>query len=211
MKIRLKEFFYIPNLLTLSRILFVIPLAYLIKLNTPQGNVALAILATIAASTDFFDGLLSRKLNQVTELGIVLDPLADKIGMGVLFVCLILYRHFPIPLVVFLIYRDIMIVLIGGRILKKSGRPVMANFWGKLNTTVLAATGLFFIFNLPEIVLRIFLILSYITIFLSGIFYAALGQKLQAFSKIQKGLYWLVLIILTAGVIWMVKDFNFLF
>jgi len=112
-KFPIKHFFYISNLLSLLRIALILPIVYLLKINTSQGNLLLAGLAVILIASDYFDGFFSRKLNQVTELGKLLDPLADKISMAVILVALILYREFPLSLVILLMYRDLLILAAG--------------------------------------------------------------------------------------------------
>ncbi|MBD3225464.1 MAG: hypothetical protein GF313_12085, partial [Caldithrix sp.] len=83
MDFRPKELFYLPNLLSLSRILLIIPIAYLIKINTIMGNQILILLALLIIATDYLDGYFSRKMDLVTEMGKLLDPIADKVAMAV--------------------------------------------------------------------------------------------------------------------------------
>ena len=201
MDIKLKEFFYLPNLLSLIRLILIIPIAFLMPDNQPSTQNLVLILALIAACTDFLDGYFSRKLNLVTDLGKILDPLADKIVLGVGLILLVLYRNFPLPLAIYLIYRDIMIVIVGGITAKKTGHPTPANFWGKLNTTVIALTGLLYLSGWLPGLAKLGIILSYGTITASGISYALLGQKLLFDKNWQKTIYWLILVILTTLVI----------
>lgn len=203
MQIKLKEFFYISNLLSISRIFLAIPMAYLIKINTYSGNQILIILAIICILTDIFDGYFSRKLNQVTYLGTILDPLADKLGIAVVLIWLILYRDFPYPLVIFLLYRDLMIVTIGGFTVKKNDSPVMANFWGKLNTVIIAFTVVLFFLNVKNIVFTISLISSYIIIFISGLSYFLIADKLLFQKKIYKYLFRLLILLITIIVVYL--------
>jgi len=209
MQVKIREFFYVSNLLSLSRIVLVIPIIYLLRIDTPAANFFLIITGFAAIATDYFDGYFSRKLNQVTELGIILDPVADKISMAAILFALIIYRNFPVPLVVFLICRDLFIVIAAGIVIRKSGKPVMANFWGKVNTTVVAAAGFLFIFDLPHQFLNFLLACSYFTIFSSGYLYARMGPKVGSFNLPQKLLYWVILIILTTVIVWMVRDLAF--
>jgi len=192
------------------RLLLIIPIAYLIKINTPAANVWVIVLAVLAASTDFLDGYISRRRGEVTDLGKIIDPLADKICLGVGLIVLVLYRGFPVPLALLLIYRDIMIILLGWFSFKKIGHPTPANFWGKLNTTVIAVTAILFLMNSPEWLNRIFLSLSYFTIFASGLSYAILGQKILCPEWKQKTLYWTVLGLLTILVVVFTINFRFI-
>lgn len=202
MKIKLKEFFYLSNLLSLSRIILLIPFIYLVRLDSAIAYYLFILVSAIIIITDALDGYFARKLNQVTELGIVLDPIADKIAMGVGMIVLIIYRDFPIPLVIFLIYRDLMIVLIGWLAMKKSSKPEMANFYGKLNTFVVSFTAFLCIAGLKNIVFDIFVYMSYGTILISSISYALLGQKKLCKKMHEKIGYWIFLVILTTIIIY---------
>ena len=144
MQIKLKQFLYVSNLLSLFRLFLILPIAYYIRFDTSFAHNLVIFLALIAASTDFLDGYFSRKLNQVTDLGKILDPLADKIDLGIGLILLVIYRDFPLPVAVYLIYRDILIVILGGISAKKLGHPTPANFWGKLNTTVVSIRESYF-------------------------------------------------------------------
>jgi len=210
MKIKKKEFLYLSNLLSISRLFFMIPIYYLIRQNTPSANFWVIIVAIVGASTDFLDGYISRKRHQVTDLGKVLDPLADKICLGLGLIILIVYRGFPVPLAVFLIYRDLMIIIMGGLIFRKLGHPTPANFWGKLNTTVIAFTGILFLIRIPDSLLNGFIVLSYFTIFASGVVYAKLGQDILCHSWKSKFIYRAVLIVLTGLVVLWTLNFNFI-
>ena len=67
----------IINILTLSRI-FLAVLIFLLLIS-PDGYLMALILFFIAGITDYYDGYLARKYNAVSELGEILDPIADKI------------------------------------------------------------------------------------------------------------------------------------
>ena len=67
----------IINILTLSRI-FLAALIYILLIS-PDGYLMALILFFLAGMTDYLDGYLARKYNAVSELGEILDPIADKI------------------------------------------------------------------------------------------------------------------------------------
>ena len=87
----------LPNTLTLFRI-FLVPLLVAVLVNRPEGSQGvgdgtremLAAAIFIAASlTDFLDGYLARKRGQVTTLGVLLDPVADKLLISSAFISLV--------------------------------------------------------------------------------------------------------------------------
>jgi cardiolipin synthase len=72
----------LPNLLTLSRIAAIPVLVALASTNTPVANLAACIVFSLAAITDYFDGWLARSRQQHSNLGRMLDPIADKLLVG---------------------------------------------------------------------------------------------------------------------------------
>jgi CDP-diacylglycerol--glycerol-3-phosphate 3-phosphatidyltransferase len=184
-KFPLRHFFYISNVLSLLRLILIFPIVYLLKINTATGNLWLVVLAVILISSDYFDGLLARKLNQVTDLGKLLDPLTDKISMAVILVALIIFRQFPLSLVILLIYRDLLI-LVAGTLIARRDRIPESNWWGKVNTTVVSLAGFFFILNMRNVAFMVFLFASYLTILISAIVYYAWGEHLFFKTGAQK-------------------------
>jgi CDP-diacylglycerol--glycerol-3-phosphate 3-phosphatidyltransferase len=69
----------LPNLLSLFRILIIPVLVYLLSFSDPRSALLAAGLFLIASITDFFDGYLARRNKSVSNVGKVLDPLADKL------------------------------------------------------------------------------------------------------------------------------------
>ncbi|KAM4772477.1 cardiolipin synthase (CMP-forming) [Rhinophrynus dorsalis] len=98
----------IPNLLSMTRIGLSPVLGYLIV--EEDFNIALGIFA-LAGVTDLLDGYIARNwANQKSALGSALDPLADKILISVLYVCLTYAHLIPVPLTVMIILRDIVLI-----------------------------------------------------------------------------------------------------
>lgn len=69
----------LPNLLTVTRILLIPVFVLLFVSPTPDRSMAAAVVFIIAAVTDVFDGYLARRRGQITKLGRLLDPIADKL------------------------------------------------------------------------------------------------------------------------------------
>ena len=72
----------LPNLLTLSRIAAIPLLIASVAANRPSGDLAAAVIFGLAAITDYFDGRLARSLSQQSDIGRMLDPIADKLLVG---------------------------------------------------------------------------------------------------------------------------------
>ena len=104
----------LPNFLTLSRI-FAVPLLVVVLLtrvyNPAREVVGVSIyLATLiflgASITDYFDGYLARKRHQITTLGMLLDPVADKLLTSAAFISLVELKWVPAWMVVIIIGRE---------------------------------------------------------------------------------------------------------
>jgi len=74
-----QESINVPNLLTLTRILLIPVFVMLFATPDPHRSIIAAIVFVVAAVTDLLDGYLARRSGQVTKLGKLLDPIADKL------------------------------------------------------------------------------------------------------------------------------------
>jgi cardiolipin synthase (CMP-forming) len=72
----------LPNLLTLSRIAAIPLLVALVAIRTPATDLAACVVFVAAAITDYFDGKLARDRSQTSDIGRMLDPIADKLLVG---------------------------------------------------------------------------------------------------------------------------------
>ncbi|MCH5316170.1 MAG: CDP-alcohol phosphatidyltransferase family protein [Eubacterium sp.] len=98
------------------------------------------VLMIIAAVTDLLDGKIARKYNMVSNLGKILDPIADKLSQIAIVIILIVkfWSSFPmLKYVLFLfIFKELLMVCGGALLMAKGMRPVAAEMWGKVATTV---------------------------------------------------------------------------
>lgn len=206
MEIKAKHFMYPSNLISILRIFLILPLLLLMKSTSSQSNLWILIVLGFAIFTDFLDGKLSRWLNQVTDLGIILDPIADKLIMAAGLSAMIIYRDFPVTLVIFLIYRDVIILIGGLMITKKNKEPIMANFWGKLNTTVIAMAAFFYFIPSLYLVSVFFIFCGYVTIIISGIAYLRIAEEQLGMTTVQKIVLRTVLFLISVFIL-MIKNF----
>jgi len=98
---------YLPNSLTVLRLLLAVPLGMLIL----RGDYAWALgVGVLAGLSDALDGLMARHLGAFSRMGAALDPIADKILVTVTFVCLAVAELVPWYLTVAVLTRDLVIV-----------------------------------------------------------------------------------------------------
>ncbi|MBX3042140.1 MAG: CDP-alcohol phosphatidyltransferase family protein [Candidatus Kapabacteria bacterium] len=129
----------LSNSISLLRIILTFPVAYFIYAG--EINIAI-IIGVIAGLTDFLDGFFARKLNQITDLGKILDPVADKVFVGVIALVMILTEAMPVWFFLAVILRDLLI-LAGGLYLKKKYEVVpTSNFEGKVTFFLIVITML---------------------------------------------------------------------
>ncbi|MCC8016675.1 MAG: CDP-alcohol phosphatidyltransferase family protein [Clostridiales bacterium] len=132
----------VPNLLSVIRILLIPVFAVLFL----KGHVIWAIIVIAAAEiTDLFDGIIARKFNQVSALGKLLDPIADKLSqISIVIVLIIKYWDNAIKyLFMFFIIKEILMLIGGAVLISKGLRPVAAEMWGKVATTVFCIVMIF--------------------------------------------------------------------
>jgi cardiolipin synthase (CMP-forming) len=181
----------LANLLTVIR-LVLIPV-FVTAVYYKNFGWALAIFF-VSALTDGLDGLAARALNQKTQLGAILDPMADKILLVTAFVVLSLPRFTitpPIPfwLTATAISRDVFIVL-GALVINTGFSRFRPSLPGKVNTVVQLTTIIFFLAANAFNVLAEYLPLAYYLTFgmaiFSGLHYIFHANKVMSESQQQK-------------------------
>ena len=138
----------LANFLSVLRILLIPFLLYFIA-QGPVAQFQAVLLLLIAGITDIGDGWVARRYNQVSRLGKILDPLADKIFLACLLGGLVLWRDLPLWLLGMLFVRDLGIVLVGGLLLRAQGVVIAANRWGKYTTLCMIFTALSYVLEAP--------------------------------------------------------------
>ncbi len=180
------------NKLTLLRVMMIpvmIVLMYIKSLGNPIGffnmSVAqflIALLFIIASLTDFLDGYIARKYDQITTFGKFLDPIADKVLVMVALLYLMMTMPDRVPLwaVMIVIVREFMVT--GVRLLAiEKGNVIAASIYGKIKTATTMIALIVLLFNDFGMTTWIGDILFYLAIFftlLSGIDYLYKNRKI---------------------------------
>ena len=172
----------VSNLLSISRILFLVPVVILLLKPGSEYRVTVVILMFIAGTTDFLDGLLARMMNQVTDFGRLLDPMADKICIVVASVTLVVTGDIPLWFMLLVAARDVAIV-VGSSLILNRRKVVVQSVWaGKLTVNFLAAYIIIATLRIPAIdwLKTTFMFLSILFIFISFGVYLAIYFKRMA-------------------------------
>ena len=126
-----KDLMTIPNAISFTRILLITPfVAFFIK----EMYVAAAITVGISGLSDLFDGMIARKFNQESELGKVLDPLADKLTLIAVGICLIFIEPYVLPLMIIMVAKDVFMIIGGTIVINQGVIPPKASWYGKVST-----------------------------------------------------------------------------
>lgn len=125
--------FTIPNLLSVFRIALIIPLIIFFINKNYFGAVVSVALSGIS---DMLDGLIARRFNQISKLGKILDPIADKLTLVAVVICIGLLIPSVWILVVILASKDIIMLLGGGYLIHCRITPPAAKWYGKMATII---------------------------------------------------------------------------
>jgi len=125
----------LANKLTLGRIFLVIPFITLLSIGGKSLSAGALIIYTIAALTDYFDGKIARKRNEVSDFGKYMDPLADKIFVTAALVIFVGMPEANLPAwpVVIILSRDLLVGVLRS-LAASRGRVIAADRTGKFKT-----------------------------------------------------------------------------
>ncbi len=133
----------IPNFICLVRILLITPF---VVFFLDGEYVSAAVVIIISGLSDCFDGFIARKFNQESELGKILDPLADKLTLLAVGVCLVVIEPYFLPIVLILVSKDILMLIGSTKVVKKGILVPKSKWYGKLGTVMFYVTVTFIVF-----------------------------------------------------------------
>lgn len=144
MHFEFNHLFKLPNILCYIRILLV-PVFCVVfwGADTPGDFYLAAGIVLISGITDFLDGQIARRFNMITDLGKIIDPIADKLMQLAMLVCLTLEIRYMYFFVAFLVFKEITMGVAGLVIYKKLKKRLNgAKWYGKVCTAILYAVML---------------------------------------------------------------------
>ena len=132
---RNKNIFTIPNILSMVRLLLLPVIVYIYIIQ--KDYVLTGILLVVSGITDLLDGYIARRFNMMSDLGKILDPVADKATQAVVLLCLVTrFRWLVIPFICIVI-KELFMTCIGMTVIKKTGEVHGALWHGKVATFML--------------------------------------------------------------------------
>ena len=138
-----KDIFLLPNLITLFRFFSALGLFFYFSPNSFNTFTLVLIIALIGLS-DSLDGIVARKYNLVSKLGIILDPLTDR----VVFIILLFWLNIYVPdIILYSVLTRELLVLIGSLYVLITGAKIEVSYKGKLATVLLFVTICLFVIN----------------------------------------------------------------
>lgn len=172
-----------PTILTIIRAVLVLPLLILIFQDNLTARILTIVFFVLAAVTDFIDGRWARRDKIVTELGMFLDPLADKMLVNLTFLALVTLGVVPMWMFAVILVRDFAVDGLRMMAARKQV-TIAASKFGKLKTMVQMFTLLLLLINLIfanstlDIITTILLYTTVALTVLSGADYLFKGRKL---------------------------------
>ena len=176
----------LPNKLAMLRMILIIPFVLIMQVGLTTDNLALEIfmrlIATIifvgAAITDYFDGKIARKYNMITNLGKLIDPLADNLLVISAMVVFTKYDRLSLWIVLIIIFRELLITGLRS-IVAAEGIVIAAETLGKWKTTTqMIALTIMILLPTSGLVNNILMIIPLILTIQSGVEYVMKSKEI---------------------------------
>lgn len=178
-----KSILTIPNLLSVFRILL-IPLIVWLYCER-QNYSATIVVVIISGLTDIVDGKIARRFHMVSDVGKVLDPIADKLTQAALVICLISRYELMWGLLLVFVTKECFMLFWGYLTLKRTDSVNSAQWYGKVSTVVLYLVMAILVFftDLPKPAGNFLICLCGAVILMSLIVYGRFYYKILKGSK----------------------------
>ena len=183
----------IPNLLSLIRILLIPLIIWLYCVQKAYMHTFIVIV--ISGFTYIIDGKIARKFNKISDVGKVLDPIADKLTQAALVICLIARYPWMWALLALFAVKECLMLLWGYLTLKSTDTINGAKWYGKLSTVVLYAVMMLLILfvDIPQPIATALMLLCggmmLLSLVMYGRFYHAILDQAPSGSEQQKTLH----------------------
>ena len=134
MQLEKRDILTVPNLLTLIRLLLIIPIVVCIL---SERYLSALILTALSGISDVADGIIARKFNQTSDLGKIIDPIADKLTQGALILCLCKRHKSMLAMIASFLVREGVVGFFSAYTFRKTQRVTSSRWFGKINTVII--------------------------------------------------------------------------
>lgn len=164
--------FTVPNFLSAVRLAMIPAIVWAFRIK--RSDAAATVLIVLSAATDVLDGRIARKFGCVSDLGKILDPLADKLTQIAMLLCLMERYRFIRYMIPVFVSKEVIQTLLGYLTVRKYGDVNSAKWFGKVSTAVFFAVMiiLFAFPHLPESISNVMLLISMSILLVSLVLYA---------------------------------------
>ena len=137
------------------------------------------IVLIISGLTDTVDGIIARKFNMISDLGKVLDPIADKVTQAAMLFCLLTRFPLMIAPLALMVVKEFFMGVTGLMVIQKTGKVFGADWHGKVNTWLLYAMMILHVFwyNIPDIVSKVLIGICVVMMLISLVLYGRHNLK----------------------------------
>ena len=167
----------IPNLLSLFRLCLIPVFMWLYCVE--KNYLWTGIVLIISGLTDTVDGIIARKFNMISDLGKVLDPIADKVTRAAMLFCLLTRFPLMIAPLALMVVKEFFMGVTGLMVIQKTGKVFGADWHGKVNTWLLYAMMILHVFwyNIPDIVSKVLIGICVVMMLISLVLYGRHNLK----------------------------------
>lgn len=137
----MKNIITIPNLISFFRLLLVpaFVITYFCEYGS-KGYIWSVIIILLSGLSDIADGFIARHYHMVSDLGKVLDPIADKLTQVVVILSLTVKHTVILPMFIVLFIKELLTLFVALQLLSNGTKPISSKWFGKLSTVVIFMT-----------------------------------------------------------------------
>lgn len=167
----------IPNLLSFFRLCLIPVFMWLYCVE--RNYLWTGIILIISGLTDTVDGIIARKFNMISDLGKVLDPIADKVTQAAMLFCLLTRFPLMIAPLALMVVKEFFMGVTGLLVIQKTGKVFVADWHGKVNTWLLYAMMIIHVFwyNIPDVVSKVLIGICVVMMLISLVLYGRHNLK----------------------------------
>ncbi len=160
----------VPNILTMLRILLLPFLVYALDIGRTRGYMLAIIIGSIMILTDIFDGIIARYFDQYSRIGVILDPVFDKLIIITLAIYFAVKNQIPTWIAIIVVARDITLLVFGAVMVmrKMAPKPII---WGRLYPLLWGITFLLLLVKLDALAWSLMIVAVILGVFSAGAYY----------------------------------------